>query len=148
MRIWRISSYADLSGKGGMVAAGRWNPVKTPAVYCADHPASSLLEMLVHIDAEDAPSTFQLLGVDIPDDTSVHVPELPDGWPNDLDVTREIGARFISTAAAPLMQVPSIIVPFAWNYLLNPSLLASAGIHIASVTRHPIDKRLVSASTA
>lgn len=131
-----------------MVAAGRWNPIKTPAVCCADHPASSLLEMLVHIDTEDAPSTYQLLGIDVPDDADIHVPELAEGWTEDLSVTRDIGARFISTATAPVMQVPSIIVPFGWNYVLNPSLAEPAGIRIATVTRHPIDRRLVGPPTA
>jgi len=47
MELWRISNYADLSGAGGLQAAGRWHTRGKRIVYLADHPASALLEMLV-----------------------------------------------------------------------------------------------------
>jgi len=143
MRIWRISGHADLSGRGGVLAPGRWNPVNTPIVYCADHPASSILEMLAHVDAEDAPDAFQLLHIDVPDNVEVHEPELKEGWQEDLAFTQRTGAQFIAAEAAPVMAVPSAIVPFARNHLLNPRLLDTAGIRIAGVTRHPVDRRLI-----
>ena len=50
MELWRISNYADLSGAGdGLLAAGRWHTRGRRIVYLADHPASALLEMLVHM---------------------------------------------------------------------------------------------------
>jgi len=48
MELWRISNYADLSGGGGLQAAGRWHTRGKRIVYLADHPASAVLEMLVH----------------------------------------------------------------------------------------------------
>ena len=50
MELWRISNYADLSGIGGLKAAGRWHSQGRRIVYLADHPSSALLEMLVHMD--------------------------------------------------------------------------------------------------
>ncbi len=69
MRFWRISNYADLSGEGGRLAAGRWNRLGRRIVYLAEHPALALLETLVHleIDAEDMPNRFRLLSIDAPD---------------------------------------------------------------------------------
>jgi RES domain-containing protein len=52
MRIWRISNFADLSGRGGMLIDGRWNRRGTPIVYCTDHPSTALLEILVHATRE------------------------------------------------------------------------------------------------
>jgi RES domain-containing protein len=52
MELWRISNYADLSGAGGLRAAGRWHSQGKRIVYLADHPSSALLEMLVHLDRE------------------------------------------------------------------------------------------------
>ena len=84
MQIWRISNYADLSGTGGKHAASRWNRVGHPIVYCADHPSTSLLETLAHIDKDDVPPSYQLLAIEVPQAASVYVPSLPKGWQNYL----------------------------------------------------------------
>lgn len=143
MRIWRISNYPDLSGRGGLVAASRWNHVKTPIVYCADHPASALLEMLVHVDTEDLPASYQLLEITVPDHVGITEPHLPDHWRDDIGATRNIGTDFVARESEPVLKVPSILVPFASNYLLNPKLVETAGIAITGRTRHMIDERLL-----
>ena len=143
MRLWRISSFADLSGRGGIVSAGRWNVKDTPVVYCADHPATALLEILVHIDADDLPATYQLLEIQAPDTVSISVPDLPSNWRDDLAATRQIGTNFISAGKHAVMEIPCVIVPFTKNYLLNPALLDREGIGIVSATAHPIDARLL-----
>lgn len=143
MRIWRISNHADLSGHGGMVSAGRWNLVKTPIVYCADHPSTALLEMLVHVDAEDLPETYQLLEIDVPAAASIAGPSLGDRWREDLAATRQIGTDFVRAGAHAIMKVPSVIVPFASNFLLNPGLLKRDGIGLVGATRHPVHTRLL-----
>jgi len=143
MRIWRISNHADLSGLGARIGGGRWNPMNTPMVYCADHPATALLEILVHLDAEDSPSTYQLLEIDIPDAVAATAPELPQNWMDDVATTQQIGSDFIAGMSLAVMKVPCAIVPFTHNYLLNPDLLETAGIGIVGVTKHPIDTRLL-----
>jgi RES domain-containing protein len=143
MQLWRISSYADLSGIGGTVSAGRWNILGTPMVYCADHPATALLEILVHIDAEDLPATYQLLEIEVPSTAAITVPDLPDDWKDDPAMTRQLGTSFVSAGVYAVMEVPCIVVPFTKNYLLNPELLQRDGINVASVTSHPIDTRLI-----
>jgi RES domain-containing protein len=143
MRLWRISNYADLSGRGGLFTAARWNQLNTPIVYCADHPASALLEILVNSDPENWPDFFQLLEIEAPDDIPVVEPNLPSDWRQDLELTREVGTRFISESSGVLMRVPSAILPFCFKYLLNPNLAEAAGVRIARVSRHPIDQRLL-----
>jgi RES domain-containing protein len=143
MRLWRISNYADLSGQGGLFTAARWNRLDTPIVYCADHPASALLEILVNSNPENWPSSFQLLQIEMPDDVEIAEPDLPPDWRDNLEVTRNIGTGFVFQRLAAIMRVPSAIMPFCYNYLVNPDLADAAGIRIAAVTRHPIDARLV-----
>lgn len=143
MRVWRISNYSDISGRGGLLAAARWNRVNTPIVYCADHPASALLEMLVHVDMEDAPAAYQLLHIEVPDTTEIHEPALPAHWKDEPGLTQRIGSAFIEAKLAPVMAVPSVIVPYATNYLLNPAMTEQASIRIVAATLHPIDRRLV-----
>lgn len=126
-----------------MFSQARWNSKGTPIVYCADHPATALLETLVHLDAEDSPSTFQLLEIDIPDAVAMETPELSENWVNDVVVTQQIGSRFVTAMIFPVMKVPCAIVPFASNYLLSPAMIELAGIQIVAVTSHPIDARLL-----
>jgi RES domain-containing protein len=143
MRIWRISNYADLSGRGGMVAASRWNAINTPIVYCADHPATAMVEILFHVDAEDIPTTFQLLDIEIPEAIEFSIPELPDNWKDDETTTQQIGTDFVAAERFAVMQVPSVVVPFAKNYLLSPRVAANSGIRVVGTTVHPFDPRLL-----
>jgi RES domain-containing protein len=126
-----------------MVSAGRWNVLGTPIVYCADHPATALVEILVHIDAEDLPPSYQLLEIDVPDDVVLSVPILSPNWPSDLTETRQIGTSFVTSNSSAVLEVPCMVVPFAKNYLLNPALLAQEGIKIVGSTNHPFDARLL-----
>lgn len=71
MYLWRISKFADLSGRGGALRSGRWHQRGTPVVYCSDHPSTALLEVLVHIDFEDFPASYTLLKIACPDDLTV-----------------------------------------------------------------------------
>lgn len=143
MRLWRISNYADLSGQGGVFSAGRWNLLGTPMVYCADHPAAALVEILVHVDAEDLPASYQLLEIDVPETVRIATAELPSNWVSDIAETRQMGSRFVNLRSTPILEVPCVVVPFAKNYLLNPALVDQEGIRIASTTTHPFDERLL-----
>ena len=151
MRLWRISNHASLSGDGGLYASGRWHTRGRRVVYLADHPASALVEIMVHleIDAEDLPTHYQLLGVEVPDGIAmVHIDEtaLPEGWRGNVALTRARGDTWLSENAAALLRVPSAIVPESANYLLNPAHPDAARIGIASAIRAAFDPRLMSQS--
>jgi RES domain-containing protein len=148
MRLWRISNHASLSGDGGLYASGRWHSRGRRVVYLADHPASALVEVMVHleIDAEDLPSHYQLLGVEVPDSaaiTTLGENELPAGWRQQITSTRARGDDWLRTGASALLRVPSAIVPKAANYLLNPAHPDAARISIASALRAAFDPRLM-----
>ena len=148
MRLWRISNHASLSGDGGLHASGRWHPRGRRVVYLADHPASALIEVMVHleIDAEDLPSHYQLLGVEVPDSvtiTAVAENELPDGWREQIALTRARGDDWLHAGATALLRVPSAIVPQAANYLLNPAHPDAVRVTIAATLRAPFDPRLM-----
>jgi RES domain-containing protein len=139
--VWRISNHADLSGEGGRRAAGRWNQKGTPIVYCSDHPANAMLEILVNVDREDLPSKFKLLEIELRDDMIENVDQLPENWQNDKSTTREIYQRFIQSAGCPVLKVPSVVTPKSWNFLINPNHPNAIGIRIVGVTEHIFDPR-------
>ena len=114
-------------------------------MYLADHPASALLEVLIHleVDGADFPSNYQLLAVDVPDDVAFETaPELAGNWRSNANVTQETGNRWLARGGSALLQVPSAIVPHAWNWLLNPVHSESGRAQIAQIVQAEFDPRL------
>jgi RES domain-containing protein len=147
VRLWRISDFADLSGEGGLRGAARWHSLGRRIVYLVDHPASALVEVLVHleIDVEDLPADYQLLAVDVPDDAvsdTVRIADLPVDWRRNLSVTRARGDRWLAERRTALLRVPSAVTPFTWNWLLNPLHADVDRARIAETVRVPFDLRL------
>jgi RES domain-containing protein len=144
MDLWRISNYADLSGIGGLRAAGRWHSQGRRIVYLADHPSSALLEMLVHMDRDLIPSTYQLLRVIAPSDIMIEsVDDLPSNWRTETMASREIGDRWIDGSASALLQVPSAISQQGRNFLLNPAHPDAVRVAVTEIIRAPFDSRLL-----
>ena len=145
MELWRISNYADISGIGGLRAAGRWHSQGRRIVYLADHPSSALLEMLVHMDRDLIPATYQLLPIDVPADVAievVHHDAMSANWRADLSASRQVGDQWLDRSSRALLQVPSAIGQ-GQNYLLNPAHADAARITVAEVVRAPFDSRLL-----
>src|SRR4051794_31374860 len=139
MELWRISNYADLSGLGGLRAGGRWHSQGRRIVYLADHSSSALLEMLVHMDRELIPATYQLLRVVVPVDIAVETADaaLPSDWRSQTSMSREIGDRWLDRSASALLRVPSAISAKGNNYLLNPGHPDAAKIFVAEIIKAP-----------
>ena len=102
-----------------------------------------MLEMLVHVDLIDLPGTFQLLEIEVPDYIVPVEPELPENWRDDRQITRNLFENFCAEAKSPLMTVPSVVMPHAFNHLINPRHTDAASITIKSAVRHPIDQRFL-----
>jgi len=109
----------------------------------ADHSSSALLEMLVHMDRDLMPATYQLLRIVVPADIAVEsVAELPPDWRSQTLTSREIGDRWLDRSASALLRVPSAISAKGNNYLLNPE--PAAKIAVAEIIKAPFDPRLLS----
>jgi RES domain-containing protein len=145
MELWRISNYSDLSGMGGLRAAGRWHSQGKRIVYLADHPSSALLEMLVHMDRDLIPSSYQLLRVLVPNDIAIDVPAaaFESDWRSNTMVSREIGDRWLDSGSSAILKVPSAISAPGNNFLLNPVHPDAGRIAIVEIIKVPFDPRLL-----
>lgn len=148
MVLWRISNHASLAGDGGLRASGRWHTRGKHVVYCAENPAAALIEILVHfeIDVRDLPARYRLLKINVPDELRLErvSPQiLPTDWLENVQATRAIGDAWLTQSAAPLLVVPSAIVPETSNVLLNPAHPDAKRIVIAHTSDHVIDPRLL-----
>lgn len=148
MIVWRISNHAALDGGGGLRAAGRWHSRGRPIVYGADSPAAALLEILVHLetDLEDLPVRYRLLKIELPDDVTAErlgPVSLPEGWTDDVALTRHLGDAWLQSRRTARLDVPSAIVPETWNVLLNPAHPDAARARVVATAEHLLDPRLI-----
>lgn len=144
MILWRISRHRDLGGKGGRNAPGRWHFAGQPVIYMAEHPAAALLEVCVHIAANDVPPTFTLLRIEgpAPRISTLQATDLPKGWRTQLEVTRALGTAWLRKKGGVLLRVPSAILPHTSNYLFSPLHPGAAQFMIAESFEYPFDVRL------
>jgi RES domain-containing protein len=81
MILWRLTRrpHADLSGRGGRLADGRWHSRGQPIVYCATSAALAVLEVRVHLDLplDLLPDDYVLMQIAAPDDLEVRTSALP-----------------------------------------------------------------------
>jgi RES domain-containing protein len=142
---WRLcrQPHADLSGEGARLWGGRWNSPGRPVVYLSDHPALAVLEVRVHLDLplELLPDDYVLARVRLPDEApSVIGDPQPD--------PRSTGDAWLRAADTATLQVPSVLVPFAYNVLLNPRHKRAAEAAIADTATFRFDRRLWVGETA
>ena len=144
MYLWRISRFADLSGKGGELVSGRWHERGIRVVYCADHPSTALLEMLVHLNPANIPDTFQLLKMECADHLLSEAETAGEihARIHDIDFTRQFGMQWLQRNSTCLLRVPSAVMPAATNILLNPAHPEAGTVEIVETFEYPLDRRL------
>jgi len=140
MDLWRLCRrpHADLSGEGARILGGRWNSPGRPVVYFAEHPALAALEVRVHLDLpfELLPSDFVLMRVMVPDSLISEI-DSPSG-----SDTVAVGDAWLVRGNSVGLRVPSVLVPNAWNILLNPRHPEATRARITAIDPFNFDPRL------
>ena len=149
MRIYRLTkqAYAGDAFRGSR-GRGRWHPSGIPMVYAADAPATALLETLVHTERL-ALLTMPYAVITIMLDEARHLLRLPadvlpadwQAWPWPAS-TQELGSYWFTTRASVVLEVPSAVVPFQRNYLINIRHPDFAELEMEPAVPFPIDPRL------
>lgn len=138
MQAWRLCRrpYADLTGEGARRFGGRWNSPGRAVVYLAEHPALAALEVRVHLDLpfELLPADYVLLGVFVPDRLIAEAEASPD--------TVAVGNAWVAAGKSSALRVPSVLVPHAWNILLNPGHPDAGAAAVRTVELFLFDPRL------
>jgi RES domain-containing protein len=150
MILWRLTRrpYADLSGRGGQLAEGRWHSRGRPVVYCAASAALAVLEVRVHLDLplDLLPDDYVLMKIAAQDDLEIRTvtsDRLPRGWRSREDLCRPLGNAWLSDGTTALLSVPPAIVEVEANVLLNPRHSDAASVAVAEVTPFRWDQRLL-----
>jgi RES domain-containing protein len=151
MKLFRITSpnhAYDLSGTGARLYGGRWNSPGQAVVYTSGTISLAMLETMANAEPEWLKKPFSLNIIKIPD--NLHIEKLqevdlsPD-WKNYpfAPSTPEKGDRWLQSRLTPVLQVPSAVNPFEYNYLLNPAHQDFNGIIVEEVKEIRFDLRLV-----
>jgi RES domain-containing protein len=150
VRLWRITrrAYQALDGEGARLYGGRWNSEGVPVVYTSATLSLAALEYLVHVQIEDVPDDLVSIEIDVPEDVAfarIELFDLPDDWNTveDHPACFELGDGWSAAALAPVLRVPSAIIPHEWNLLLNPRHPDMARVSVVAVREFAFDPRLL-----
>lgn len=150
MVVYRVanSKYKEstLSGIGAEKVGGRWNDVGTRAVYCSENISLALLEYYVHSEKiSNLPKKILVAKIQIPDEFIIEELEfLPDRW-NQYPYSAKTTKVFTNLARNRdffALNVPSTIVGFESNIILNPLYKDFGKVEISEFIKLPIDERL------
>jgi RES domain-containing protein len=144
MRVWHIYNHkADHAkdpgfnpklGLGGLHGSARWHHVGQPVLYTAPNPSLAMLEILVHVGAKNFDERkvieFEVPRRSVETVSLAHfIQMLRDSPKNDEQkLTRDFGTQWLKEKRSLLLEVPSIIVPFENNFIVNPAHRSFAGL--------------------
>lgn len=153
--IWRISKHTpqykaiDLSGGGAKLTGGRWNSKGVAVVYASSTIALATLETLAHLGDDIAIRNAFLVKIQVPAAVwklrqIIEAGELDPTWLAEPpgSTTIDFGDDWLAKTGAPLLLVPSVIVPEEYNILINPTHAAAAKIAATVLRQFIYDPRL------
>ena len=122
--------YAVLSGDGAKEYGGRWNKKGIPALYLTESVALAVCESLVHLEVKRLPPDRVLMLIEVPDR------EISFQYQN-FDLKKESseaeGSRWLQMLSDLCIKVPSAVIPYSYNYVVNPLHSKFAEIKIIAV---------------
>lgn len=151
LTVWRLTkeeySGAAFSGEGARQHGGRFNSPGTPVVYTAESLPLALVETMTGLERYDQLRRYVFFRVTVPEE---HLSEreeenLPSGWDRHppTSQSQHVGDRWVSRTESVALKVPSVVVPYSHNYLLNPANEAFEEVEIGQAEPFPVDPRLM-----
>jgi len=147
---WRLTTASRpeiaFAGEGARLYGGRWNPVGVPVVYAATTLSLAALEILGHVEPDEARRYFYYRIV-APDESVARLASsaLPRRWssPRPLRSTARLGGEWAASRRSVALLVPSVHVPTGeeLNVLLNPRHPDFSRIEIGRPQPYSFDAR-------
>jgi RES domain-containing protein len=153
LRGWRLvkSRYAAAAfdGEGARRYGGRWNSPGTRVAYASNSVALATLEVLVHLRSSAVLQSYSLASVQFPESLLevVEVHALPRHWRRSPapPETQALGDEWVRDLRSAVLAVPSVVVPSAQNFLLNPAHPDFAKVRIEPPEPFELDPRIAGA---
>src|SRR6185369_5044626 len=133
----------DLTGQGAFLYGGRWNSPGKYAVYTAENNLLAALEVALRVPLTNISSDYVMVPIFVPDNASVHSPQLPKNWNRNPKLTQQIGNEFIDDNKFLLMKVPSALMSNTFNFLINPKHKLFKEVRVNKPESLLFDERLI-----
>lgn len=147
MRLWRLINprhAPGLDGEGARRIGGRWNSPGRPIVYTSDAPALAALELFVNLEPGQRTLSglppLTLVGIEVDDSLISHPSDLPGAFADQ----QRWGDEWLSQAASLAAAVPSAVIRWEVNVLLNPRHPDMGKVRVVSTDPFNLDPRLAS----
>lgn len=123
---------------------GRWNKKGESVIYTASHRSLACLENLVHRSgASLATAEYTVLTIKTPEKVSIqYVKETDRIWLSNQEKTQAYGSEWYLSLKTCLLCVPSSIIPFEYNYIINTRHGDFEKFFIAESLPFEFDRRL------
>ena len=137
----RTPGFHPLSGEGASFASGRWH-TKRPGrriVYASEHSALAYLELLAR--AGEAIQRVAFVQFEVYDPVVLRPPDDVLESVHEIAVTRRFGDDWYDHHPAPVLEIPSVILPLGMNYAIR---VGERGARLKELAREiiRIDDRL------
>jgi RES domain-containing protein len=146
MLVYRIvlEKYASLCASG---IEGRWNSAGSKVLYTASSRTLACLENVVHRSGEGLHDLFRTLVIYIPASERIEkvaLKDLPKDWQqfNREHLCRQIGDDWFYRQESLILQVPSVIIPNEFNYIINTQHKNFRKVKLKSVEPFIFDTRI------
>ncbi|NND32491.1 MAG: RES family NAD+ phosphorylase, partial [Saprospiraceae bacterium] len=127
---------------------GRWNHQGIPVLYTSSHISLAFLELLVNVDSFQLYGSFQIVGIQIPEEVTIKYmaeSKMPKNWRSNENMRplRDLGTTWQKQSKFLVLAVPSAVIPFEFNFLINPGHDNFKKIKIKTSSALEIDQRFL-----
>lgn len=125
MEVFRIAKANYASALVASGTANRWNIRGQQVIYTGASRSLSSLELLVHKGPVSPSHNYRVMVISISDEDhlykQIRLSELPPHWRGFGACSRlqKIGSDWISNQESLVLKVPSAVIPFEYNYIIN-----------------------------
>jgi RES domain-containing protein len=147
--VHRKYAQEPFSGKGGLVAAGRWASKGQLVSYASESLALAALEKIAGAGRMRRLTEMVYVTAQL-NEAAIHAPpkdRFPEGWDRRPpgDPSRDLGDRWLASRESVALRVPSVVVPDGWNYVINvghPDMTAAV-TEVAEPSPLSLDPRII-----
>lgn len=148
VRAWRLVSLrraaTAFDGEGSALYGNRWNQVGTRVVYLATTVSLAALEVLVHAESYAELPEYRAFPVEFDESLVSEPATLPPDWAQSPapESTKALGSGWASRGESVLLKVPSAVVAWEYNYVLNVLHPEFSRVHVGPPKPFAFDPRL------
>ena len=125
MEVFRICKEEYSGSLKSSGSANRWNLRGQNVIYTGSTRSLSTLELVVRRSSIAPVNNYKVMVISIADDDylfkQIHINELVENWRTlaAYSTLQEIGSKWYISQGSLILKVPSAVIPYEYNYIIN-----------------------------